>query len=112
MGTHMKTTIELSEALLAEARKVAASEGITMRTLIEQGLRQALAQRVQHGGFQLRKATFKGRGLSTAARGASWEELREQIYKGRGGGSPSTPIFWSTPTVRTPNGTRLPIIGW
>jgi Arc/MetJ family transcription regulator len=81
----MKTTIELSDALLAEARRVAASEGITMRTLVEQGLRHALTQRRQQDAFQLRKATFKGRGLSTAARGAGWEELREQVYKGRGG---------------------------
>ena len=85
MGTHMKTTIELSDALLAEARKVAASEGITMRTLIEQGLRQALTERKQQSAFKLRKATFKGRGLAPEARGASWEELRNQTYKGRGG---------------------------
>jgi hypothetical protein len=81
----MKTTIELSDALLAEAKKVAASEGITMRTLIEQGLRQALTERRQQSGFRLRKATFKGRGMTAAARGVRWDELREQAYKGRGG---------------------------
>jgi len=85
MGTHMKTTVELSDALLAEARKIAAREGVTMRTLIEEGLRHALGQHKRHGRFRLRKATFKGRGLSAAARGAGWEQLREQAYEGRGG---------------------------
>lgn len=85
MGSHMKTTVELSDALLVEARKIAAREGITVRTLIEQGLRHALTQRKQQGRFRLRKATFKGRGLSAAARGASWENLRELAYGGRGG---------------------------
>lgn len=85
MGTHMKTTIELSDALLAEARRIAAREGVTMRTLIEQGLRHALAQHAQRGQFRLRKATFKGRGLSATAQGVSWDQLREQAYGGRGG---------------------------
>ena len=85
MGSHMKTTVELSDALLAEARKIAAREGVTVRTLIEQGLRHALSQRRQHGRFRLRKATFKGRGLSATARGAGWEQLRELAYEGRGG---------------------------
>lgn len=81
----MKTTVELSDALLAEARKVAVRDGITVRTLIEQGLRQALAERRQQGAFRLRKATFKGRGLRAPARGAGWEQLRELAYEGRGG---------------------------
>ena len=81
----MKTTVELSDALLAEARKIAAREGVTVRTLIEQGLRQALAQRKQHAQFRLRKASFKGRGLSASARSADWEQLLELAYAGRGG---------------------------
>lgn len=85
MGSHMKTTVELSDALLVEARTIAAREGVTVRTLIEQGLRQALSQRKQHGRFRLRKATFKGRGLSAAARGVGWEHLRALAYAGRGG---------------------------
>jgi Arc/MetJ family transcription regulator len=84
MGRHMKTTVEISDALLAEAKKVAARERTTIRTLIEQGLRHAVAQRKQRGRFQLRKASFKGRGLSAAARGG-WANVRELAYEGRGG---------------------------
>jgi hypothetical protein len=81
----MKTTVEISDALLAEARKIAAREGVTLRTLIEQGLRKALTQRGQHGRFHLRKAPFNGRGLSAAAPCAGWEQLRVLAYAGRGG---------------------------
>ncbi len=37
----MKTTIEISAALLDEAKKLAARERTTLKRLIEQGLRQA-----------------------------------------------------------------------
>jgi len=36
----MKTTIDISDALLREARKVAARHGMMLRALVEQGLRQ------------------------------------------------------------------------
>lgn len=81
----MKTTVEISDALLEEAKKVAAREGTTVKTLIEQGLRGAIAQRRQGRAFRLRKATFKGRGLSAEAKGVGWERLRELAYEGRGG---------------------------
>jgi hypothetical protein len=85
MGTHMKTTIELSEAVLAEARELAASEGTTLRALVEAGLRKVLAER-RHGRsrFVLRNASVKGRGLQPALQGASWDELRELAYEGHG----------------------------
>ena len=81
----MKTTVEISDALLEEAKKVASREGTTVRGLIEQGLRHAIAQRKQGRRFRLRKATFKGRGLSPEAKGLGWERLRELAYEGRGG---------------------------
>lgn len=82
----MKTTVEISDALLGEAKKIAASEDVTLRTLVEQGLRQVIAQRKQRRGpFRLRKASFKGQGLSAEARAAGWGRLRELTYEGRGG---------------------------
>ena len=81
----MKTTVEIPNSLLEEARKVAAEEGTTVRALIEQGLRRILAERKKTGSYRLRKATFKGEGLQPGVAGASWERIREIIYEGRGG---------------------------
>jgi len=82
----MKTTIEIADPLLDEARKLAARERPTLRALIEQGLRRVLSERKSRGGaFRLRKASFKGRGLHPDMQGATWEQIRDKIYEGRGG---------------------------
>ncbi|OGA49359.1 MAG: hypothetical protein A3G24_17490 [Betaproteobacteria bacterium RIFCSPLOWO2_12_FULL_62_13] len=85
MGNHMKTRVEISGALLDEAKKVASREGTTVRALIEQGLRHVISQRKRSRAFRLRKATFKGQGLSAEAKGAGWDRLRELAYEERGG---------------------------
>ena len=81
----MKTTIEISNSLLEEARKLAAREKTTVRALVEQGLRQVLTERKSRGVFKLRKASFKGQGLQSEFAGATWERIREAAYEGRGG---------------------------
>jgi hypothetical protein len=81
----MKTTIEISNSLLEEARKLAAKEGTTVRALVEQGLRRVVAERKSRSVFKLRKATFRGAGLQAGASGATWEQIRDAIYEGRGG---------------------------
>lgn len=45
MGTHMKTTVDISDELFARARKTAEQQGTTLRNLIEEGLQLALKQR-------------------------------------------------------------------
>lgn len=85
MGPHMKTTVEISDALLDEARKVAARDGTSVRTLIEKGLRHVVSASKPRRAFRLRKAGFKGRGLSADAKGLDWQHLRELAYDGRGG---------------------------
>ncbi len=85
MVAHMKTTIEISDALLSEAKRLAAREGITVRTLVEQGLRHAIRERRTHAKFQLRKATFRGDGLNPDIAGLEWDRIRELAYEGRGG---------------------------
>jgi len=82
----MKTTVEISDSLLEEARKIAVRERTTLKALIEQGLRRAIAERRQAAGtFRLRKASFKGTGLQPGVAGASWERIREMVYEARGG---------------------------
>lgn len=84
MASHMKTTIHISDSLLQEARRVAQRENTTLRALVEHGLRRTLAERKHREVFRLRKATFKGKGLQRAVAGASWEQIRELSYEGRG----------------------------
>ena len=81
----MKTTIEISDPLLREARKLAAREGVTLRTLVERGLHRVVAETKHKTPFKLRRVTFKGKGLQAELRGASWEKIRDLAYEGRGG---------------------------
>ncbi len=80
----MKTTLDISDPLLREARKVAARERTTLRALVEQGLRRLIAEKQRRPKFQLRKASFKGRGLRPELRDAGWDRLRELAYERRG----------------------------
>ena len=61
MGAHMKTTIEISDALLSEAKEVAEREHTTLRALVEEGLRTVLAHTTKATPFKMRDARFKGR---------------------------------------------------
>lgn len=82
--TIMKTTIEISDLLLEEAKKTAAREGTTLRMLVEQGLRHELTQRSRATAFRLRRETFKSKRLQAEAKGLSWDQLRGLGYTGRG----------------------------
>jgi len=81
----MKTTVEISDNLLEEARKLAAREETTVRALIEQGLRQIISARKRPGVFHLRKATFKGEGLQPGVSTATWDQIRDMAYESHGG---------------------------
>jgi hypothetical protein len=92
MGTHislrictvMKTTIEISDPLLREARELAEREGVTLRAVVERGLRRVMTETKPGPPFKLRRASFKGKGLQAEARG-SWGRQRDLAYEGRGG---------------------------
>lgn len=80
----MKTTIEISDSLLREAREVAAAQGVTLRALVERGLHQVVAETKKSTPFKLRHASFKGNGLQPGLEDASWDTLRDLAYEGRG----------------------------
>jgi hypothetical protein len=85
MASHMKTTIQIPDSLLEDARKVAAKERTTLKALVEEGLRLIVAKRKRSSVYRLRKASFKGTGLQPHLSGASWDQIREKVYEGRGG---------------------------
>jgi hypothetical protein len=86
MVTHMKTTIDIADALLSEAKAIASREGVTVRSLIEEGLREVLTRRrARRTPFRLRDASFTGNGLQPGVDLGDWSALTAAIYSGRGG---------------------------
>ena len=80
----MKTTVEISDPLLREVRKLAARQGVTLRTLIERGLRRVISDANPAKPFKLRRASFKGKGLQPEFQGVSWDRLRDAAYQDHG----------------------------
>lgn len=87
MGPHMKTTLDISDALFSQARQVAQSRGETFRSVVEAALRQYLESNgpPTKRRFRLRRHAFEGRGLRPEVAGADWDRIRELAYGGRGG---------------------------
>jgi hypothetical protein len=81
----MKTTVEIPDALLDEARKLATRQGTTLRVLIIEGLRNSITQRRRAASFKLRNASVAGKGLQPGIEAADWNRIRELAYEGRGG---------------------------
>jgi len=77
MGTHMKTTIDLSDALFVAAKQFAAARGMTLRAVIEQSLARTLREKAPIQAFKLRDASVSGKGLTDAARALSSSSLRD-----------------------------------
>ena len=80
----MKTTVEIPDALLRQAKRPAAQERATLRALVEEGLRRITAERQRGRPFKLRRLSFRGQGLQPGMAGASWHEIRHAAYEGRG----------------------------
>ena len=71
----MKTTLEIADPLLREARKIATRDNTTLRALVEQGLRQVVAEKKKDKPFRLRDASFKGDGLQPDVANLNWQEI-------------------------------------
>lgn len=81
----MKTTIDITDSLMIEAREVAHQEGTTFRALVEEGLRRVLDDRRSRSRFRLRAVSFRGEGLVPGLSEGDWDEIRGRAYEGRGG---------------------------
>jgi uncharacterized membrane protein len=84
MGSHMKTTIDIADALLDDARRTAERRGVTLRTLVEEGLRMVVKAERQRPAFRLRDGSFGGTGIAPDFEEGGWERVRDAIYSGHG----------------------------
>jgi hypothetical protein len=77
----MKTSVEISNALFAQAQRVLKAENTTLRNLIEEGLRKVLEDRkTKRALFKLGDASVGGNGLSREFQNASWDVIRDAAY--------------------------------
>ena len=87
MAPRMKTTIEISDALLRAAKRLAAERDTTLRAIVETALRRHLeaASHPAAARPRLRRHSFRGRGLQPGLSESDWAAIRERAYEGRGG---------------------------
>jgi hypothetical protein len=86
MGSHiMKTTIEISDDLFARAQRLARKEKTTFRALTEAGLRLVVSGKHAPRRKKLPPlVTTGGDGLTEEFKDFNWDQIRDEIYRGRG----------------------------
>jgi len=77
----VKTTIDVPDALLAEARELARRERTTVRALVADGLRRVLDERAIERDEPPPEPVFRGRlGVRPGVDLGDWDALREVTY--------------------------------
>ena len=80
----MKTTVEIDDELLRQAKLRAAERGETLRALLERGLRRELDEtRTSIHGYEFRDATVGGGWLRDGRSELDWDEIREEATRWR-----------------------------
>ncbi len=84
MGTHIKTTIELSDTLFMSAKDFARQRQTTLRALVEEGLRHVMADAASSAkpAFRLKDASVKGREMLLSDP-RQWQEMEQDHVVGR-----------------------------
>jgi len=86
MRRHMRTSIDIPEPLLRQARAVARKRKTTLRAVFLDGLRQAVAaESPSRAPYALPDATFGAGGVHEGIDLSDWDRVRELAYSGRGG---------------------------
>lgn len=80
----MKTTIELPDALFAQARRFADAHDMTMKAMVEEGLRKVMASSKPGKPFRLRDGSVNGNGMTPEFQAMTWEQKIDAIYGDRG----------------------------
>ncbi|MGH7467717.1 MAG: DUF2191 domain-containing protein [Longimicrobiales bacterium] len=78
----MKTTVEISDALLVRAKRYARQSGKPLRALIEEGLRRVLQDDAAPARYRLPDRSVGRAGGPNPLESLTWQDLREHIYGG------------------------------
>ncbi|SDX66729.1 hypothetical protein SAMN05661080_00753 [Modestobacter sp. DSM 44400] len=76
----MKTTVEIADALFAEAREVAERRGQTMRSLLEEGLRRVLDEVSPPPGYTLPDLSYGTGGIRPEYLAGGHDAFLEAAY--------------------------------
>jgi hypothetical protein len=81
----MKTTIELSDALINELKHQAKEKKSTMREIMEEALRLYFDRNSRDKKpYIFKNRSFKGNGVCDGVAEGEWDSIRGRIYEGRG----------------------------
>ena len=79
----MKITVEVSDAILERARRVAQHRGRSVRSLVEEGLRLVLETAEPARPYRMEDRRVGVKGGPNPLESMSWQDLRAEIYGGR-----------------------------
>ena len=79
----MKTTIDIADRLLRDAKREAAQRGTTLKEVVETALRNHL-ENAKPSAFTLRDGSVGGRGVQSGVEEGDWEAIRTLVYEGHG----------------------------
>lgn len=79
---HMRTTIDVPDALLNQAKNVAASSGNTVRELVIEGLSEVVSRRLAEAAttYHLPARAVGGQGLQPGITDLRWDAVRDLVY--------------------------------
>ena len=80
MGTHMKTTIDIADTLLLEAKALASEQHTTLRELVEDGLRQAIKRRRKVTRVEFTDVSQDLGGLRAPLNYDDWAAILREAY--------------------------------
>ena len=79
----MKTTLEIPDALLVQAKRRARKLGKPLRALVEEGLRRMLEGDPEGTSYRLPDRSVGLPGAPNPLEQFSWPEIRDAMYGGR-----------------------------
>jgi hypothetical protein len=86
MASHMKTTVQISDALLADIHKIVVKRKTTLKALVDEGLRHVVeTESAAKKPFKMKDASVGGNGLVDELKNASWSDIVAMSYGDRSG---------------------------